>query len=593
MTKSANLIGYGGSVLAGISLMSIGIAISDPQLERIFIGDSGHSLSWGTTLFRLLLVVHGLVLSSAALWRIKGLPHSVKEGLRSTERRFLAETETNRRTWGLLALLMVLGLILRLWRLNTDLWYDELLTLLNYVRLPAGHILSRLPDQNNHILFSLLSSVSVQIFGENSWAVRLPSVVFGVMSIWALFLLGRLVIGTRQALLASALITVSYHHIWFSQNARGYMALLFFSLLSTWLWLEALNRRGWSYWIWYCLAVTLGMLSHMTMLFVVCAHVAVYLLTLITSKSSWRNPVAQSRWKPFVAWSLCISLTLQMYALALPEFLSVGLHEVSLESEWTNPWWLITETVRNLRLGFVGVAGLFVGGALLIGGWVHIAKRDWRAAAVLVLPAVLAGGTVLVLGHNLWPRFFFFCMGFALLILIHGAMSFPSILLRWVRNRMFSLWPYRQPTEQIGYGSGLATAMLLIVGSISMLPRNYVHPKQDYSGARDYVESHRASADQVVAVGLAGIAYKRYFAPTWVMAQTHEELESARTSSGDNLWLVYTLAVEVKSYRPDVWQVIQNDFEIVKVFPGTLGGGEVFVCRPRSSNPLVVRKAQL
>ncbi len=40
-------------------------------------------------------------------------------------------------------------------------------------------------------------------------------------------------------------------------------------------------------------------------------------------------------------------------------------------------------------------------------------------------PAV---GCMLALGHNLWPRFFFFCMGFALLIAVHGAMELWSIV---------------------------------------------------------------------------------------------------------------------------------------------------------------------
>ena len=155
-------------------------------------------------------------------------------------------------------MLSLLALVLRLWQLNTDLWFDELLTLLNYVRMPAGYIISRLPDQNNHIVFSLLSHASVQIFGESAWAVRLPSVLFGVMSLWALFLLGRRVLDTREALFACALTSVSYHHIWFSQNARGYMALLFFSLLATWIWFEAVRRKSWGWWFAYSLVVALG-----------------------------------------------------------------------------------------------------------------------------------------------------------------------------------------------------------------------------------------------------------------------------------------------------------------------------------------------
>jgi hypothetical protein len=38
---------------------------------------------------------------------------------------------------------------------------------------------------------------------------------------------------------------------------------------------------------------------------------------------------------------------------------------------------------------------------------------------------------------------------------------------------------------------------------------------------------------------------------------------------------------EIQAFSPDVWRTIQNDYEIVRSFPGTLNGGDVFVCRKR------------
>ncbi len=362
--------------LSGGILLSVALFISNSEIERALVSDPQRSLSWGTSLFRLLLAGHGLALMLSGMvlrkhdMRIAAKPSPYFVPSASTVQR-----ETTRPVWFGLAGLSVIGLGLRLWHLNTDLWFDELLTLLNYLRLPLGDIVTSLPDQNNHLLFSVLSYASVSLFGESAWAVRLPSVLFGVLSLWALFLLGRRIIGSREALLACALMTLSYHHIWFSQNARGYMALLFFSLLTTWLWLVALERQTWGSWILYALSVTGGMLSHMTMAFVVAAHFVVYLAMLWFRSRRKEARVDSSEtfnWRPFVAWTLCVSFTLQLYALALPEFLRVGLHEISLESEWTNPWWVVTETVRNLRLGFSG--GLVVlGGGLMVGlGWLNL-----------------------------------------------------------------------------------------------------------------------------------------------------------------------------------------------------------------------------
>jgi hypothetical protein len=570
-------------MLCGGILLTAAVFVSNSAIERALVSDPQRSLSWGTTLFRFLLAGHGLGLVLCGMVLGKHRKEiAAKPATHFAESALRAQRETTWRIWLALAVLSVIALGLRLWQLNTDLWFDELLTLLNYLRLPLGDIVTSLPDQNNHLLFSVLSYASVSLFGESAWAVRLPSVLFGVMSLWALFLLGRRVIGTREALLACALMTFSYHHIWFSQNARGYMALLFFSLLATWLWLEALQRDTWPWWIFYAVVVTGGMLSHMTMAFVVAAHFVLYLAMLwfrSRRKSQDRAPgidVSETfNWRPFVAWTLCVSLTLQLYALALPEFVRVGLHEVSLESEWTNPWWVFTETVRNLRIGFSG--GLVVlGGGVMVGlGWLSLMRREWQTGALMVLPASIAGGMMLASGHNLWPRFFFFSMGFAMLIAVHGAVTLPSFVSRHVSPS--------PALQRLGVGGGLALASLMILASAVTVPRNYAYPKQDYTGARDYVESHRGPNDVVVAVGLAGVAYERYYAPAWSVAQTEAELELVRRGGG-NTWLVYTLPVEVKAYRPGVWQTIQSDFTIVKVFPGTLGGGEVVVCRQRPKN---------
>src|SRR5205823_3032592 len=156
---------------------------------------------------------------------------------------------------------------------------------------------------------------SVNTFGEHPWTLRLPALFFGVASIWALFLLGRRLLGTREALLACGLMTLSYHHIWFSQNARGYSGLLCFSILATWFWLEARDRHSWTWWGGYVTTVIAGMMLHTTMAFVVAAHVFVYLLDLLASpqrRSIW--------WQPLLAWTLAVTVTAQIFALALPEF---------------------------------------------------------------------------------------------------------------------------------------------------------------------------------------------------------------------------------------------------------------------------------
>ncbi len=129
---------------------------------------------------------------------------------------------------GLGALLLV-SMAVRLYQLGSGLWFDEIMTLKEYARLPYLEIVTRFKSENQHFLYSLLAHSSILLFGESAWSLRLPAVLFGVGSIWAVYMLGAEVTDRKQAFLASALLAFSYHHLWFSQNARGYTGLLFWT----------------------------------------------------------------------------------------------------------------------------------------------------------------------------------------------------------------------------------------------------------------------------------------------------------------------------------------------------------------------------
>jgi hypothetical protein len=201
-----------------------------------------------------------------------------------------------------------------------------------------------------------------------------------------------------------------------------------------------------------------------------------------------------------------------------------------------------------------------------------ICRRNWRAALAMVLPGILGGVTMIGLGHPLWPRFFFFALGFALLIVVEGVFKLPRLVLG--RTQMTG-------REQLAKGTGFALAALMVLASMLTLPRYYAVPKQDFTGARDYIERNRKPGEAVVAVGLAGVAYSRYFASNWLVAHTKGELDAVRRQHSST-WLVYTIPAQLDALNPDFWPDVQNQFRVVKIFPGTLNGGAVFVCQPLS-----------
>jgi hypothetical protein len=534
----------------GILLLAAAALPSNVLVEQAF-GRPPHSLAWGPALFRVLLALHGLVLISANFLSRKqpAAPLSLS---------------ISRRSLAVLGGLTALAILLRIPNLNSCMWLDEVLTMVRFARPPVLQILTSFPDQNQHMFYSLLAHVSIRTFGEQAWALRLPSVGFGIASIWALFLVGRRLIGEKEALLACALMTVSYHHIWFSQNARGYMGLLFFTTLATWLWLEAMDRNSWGAWIGYSVSIALGMWIHMTIVFVAATHALIFFIVWL---QSGREPARLGR--ALAAYTLCATLTLQLFALSLPEFLRTGLAEVSPPSEWTNPLWVIQESIRSLQIGFAALAVVLCGGFLVAAGWVDIARRQASAAWAMVLPGIVGGGSMLALGHNLWPRFFFFCMGFALLIAVHGAMEVPRLVAKL--RLLPGGW-----APKLGY----ALAGMMILASATTVPRCYALPKQDFTGAKAYVDQERRPGDTVVVTGLAEHVYPPYYAPSWPVAQTSEQLTALRSHTG-RTFVVYTLPIELRAVHPDIWKTLETDFETDRIFWGTLGGGEVYVSRDR------------
>jgi len=195
--------------------LAVGIFVSSQALLDFLRPDEvthSEELLLGTGLFKGSLILLGLLV--LALSRLPIWDTSDAEDVGR-------QKPPSKRVSVSLAVILVISFFLRIYQLNAGLWLDEILTYINYARLPMGELVTTYSSENQHFLFSILARISFVVFGESGWALRLPAVFFGLGSLWALFLFARLVTDDREALLATALLAFSYHHLWFSQNARG------------------------------------------------------------------------------------------------------------------------------------------------------------------------------------------------------------------------------------------------------------------------------------------------------------------------------------------------------------------------------------
>src|SRR5205085_541164 len=142
-----------------------------------------------------------------------------------------------------------------------DLWLDELSPILDYRHASIWQVVTSYISSNNHLLYTIAEKLCVAAFGEREWALRLPSVIFGTAAVPVLYWIGCKVLPRYASLSAALLLAVSYHHILFSQNARGYTAYVLFSLIATGLFIDGLERDRWKTWILYTAAMVLDFAS--------------------------------------------------------------------------------------------------------------------------------------------------------------------------------------------------------------------------------------------------------------------------------------------------------------------------------------------
>lgn len=147
---------------------------------------------------------------------------------------------------GLLVIILI-ALALRLALLGEQsLWYDEGVTWL-LSQKPPGELIQWTAADIQPPLYYLLIWETDALFGPSEWALRFPSVIFGVLTVPLIYILARYLFSAspqRPASaphLAAALLAVSPVMVYYAQEARMYTLLVFEATLASYLLLRILH----------------------------------------------------------------------------------------------------------------------------------------------------------------------------------------------------------------------------------------------------------------------------------------------------------------------------------------------------------------
>ena len=158
--------------------------------------------------------------------------------IRKTHLRKIHHVPSKRMDYILLAVIMVVAAVLRLWKLGqVPFMHDEFSALLR-TRFDNFHdfIYQGVMPDSHPIGVQLFLWGWVKLFGWNEFWVKLPFVLMGIGSIYLIYLIGRQWFNRKVGLFSAAFFAVSQFTIFYSQLARPYSAGLFFVLLMAYFW---------------------------------------------------------------------------------------------------------------------------------------------------------------------------------------------------------------------------------------------------------------------------------------------------------------------------------------------------------------------
>lgn len=471
------------------------------------------------------------------------------------------------RSWTVVVLLTVLvAAVLRLAGLQSGLWYDEIVTLVGSVRHPLRQIVTEYPGVNTHPLYSVVARVSVDAFGESAWAIRLPAAAFGILSVAMVYMVGARIMTRAEAWAGAAVLATSYHHVWFSQNARGYTLLGLLTLWSTGALLRALSTDGRRFYVIYAVTAAAGMYAHLTMGLVIIGQAAAVALGLLTgSKDVPRARVRLLVW----AWVGAGVLAVATYAPFIPG-LTQALREPSAQqtARLATTGWAAAELVRSVWTdggvvpALAGILAAGIGGASLLGTSPFV-------FGVLTLPAVTTLLGIVALGQPIRPRFLFFLSGAAAMFVGRGIGVAAGIS------------PARSPDiSSRSMTVTIALTLGLVAASALALPQNYRIPKQDFDNAVAFADREQSQGARILTAGPACLPLHLYFGrQSWPCLSTLDDWRR-ETAGPSRAVVVYTLPDYIGDAA--LQRRIAEACRPVARFVGTLGDGDLVVCEAGS-----------
>jgi len=175
---------------------------------------------------------------------------------------------------------------------------------------------ARLSFHDHPPLVIATQHIATQIMGTSLFAVRFPSVIAGLLTIFLVYLLGKEIFSRRVGLIAATLLSVQSYHIWISRLGLQESIVIALILLAIWLWIQATkNDKKWYLWLLWGGALGLSVLAKYS--------VGVLIPIFIIHALIYRHRVYKSIWF-WGGLGLCVVVTSPILIYNLFLYRAVG-----------------------------------------------------------------------------------------------------------------------------------------------------------------------------------------------------------------------------------------------------------------------------
>lgn len=426
----------------------------------------------------------------------------------------------------LIGLLMLLALLLRLPHLSgKSLWLDEISSL-TFAEMKWPEFWSLVKrHEGNMLAYYLILRAWIHL-GDNRVVAKLLSILFGVLTVPAIYALCREVYDRRIGLISAFLLTISACHVRASQWIRSYSLMILMLVLAALFLARSLRQPIFRNLSLYVLCAAFAVYNHLYAVLALGAQ----LVSLVII------PAREMPWKKLLAALFALG------ALLVPAAAYVVWRNTG-QLEWIpppKPWELIHWGVFLAGAGSTGVAYVLLVICLIVTAMSFRKSRQtwplqgrslasWRLAFPFVW---LIAPVAFAFPFSYYKPIFFFryliiCLPAFLLVLAHA-------IARWRPSKCKK--------------AVLAVALCLSLTSVVIAYKS----EEDWDGAMHYLFSQVHTGDTVFP-GAGGVPLE-YFSRHWFAAGTAPQLELPAYANTE------ASAANFAQSHPRVWVVVFPNF---------------------------------